>query len=64
MQKGTKMSDYWKGYRTMKRLAYDYGNADAAYREIYSSNVSDKFVMGAERALRYIRKVGVANITA
>lgn len=55
---------YWKGYRAMKRLAYDYYNADKAYREIYNSNASDEFVRGAERALRYIKRVGVQNITA
>lgn len=55
---------YWKGYRAMKRLAYDYCNADRAFREIYQSNASDAFVRGAERALRYIRRVGVSNITA
>lgn len=57
-------STYWKGYRAMKRLAYDYCNADKAYREIYNSNTSNEFVKGAERALRYIRRVGVQNITA
>ena len=55
---------YWKGYRAMKRLAYDYCNADLAYREIYGSNASNEFVRGAERALRYIKRVGVQNITA
>lgn len=55
---------YWKGYRAMKALAYDYGNADMAFREIYNSNCSNTFVRGAERALAYIKRVGVANITA
>lgn len=53
---------YWKGYHAMKRLAYDYCNADLAYREIYQSNASNEFVKGAERAWRYIKRVGVHNI--
>lgn len=56
--------EYWRGYRAMKRLAYDYGNADLAFREIYGSNESDTFVKGAQRALRHIERVGVQNITA
>lgn len=55
---------YWSGYRTMKRLAYDYCNADRAYMEIYNSNHGNEFVKGAERAWRYIKRVGVMNITA
>ena len=55
---------YWKGYHAMKRLAYDYCNADLAYMEIYNSNASNEFVKGAKRALRHIKKVGVAHITA
>lgn len=58
------MKEYWKGYRAMKRLAYDYGNADKAYWAIYQSNHSNEYVRGAERAWKYIRRVGVANITA
>jgi hypothetical protein len=58
------MKEFWKGYRAMKRLAYDYCNADRAFAEIYNSNVSDKFVAGARYALKYIKRVGVANITA
>lgn len=60
----TDRKTYWKGYRAMKRLAYDYGSADRAFREIYNSNASDTFVKGARRALRYIERVGVWNITA
>ena len=55
---------YWNGYHAMKRLAYDYGNADLAYMEIYNSDASNEFVKGAERAWRHIKKVGVAHITA
>lgn len=55
---------YWKGYRAMKRLAYDYANARMAFREIYQSNASNAFVSGARRALAYIERVGVQNITA
>ena len=58
------LKTYWKGYREMKRLAYDYMNAEIAFREIYNSNASDEFVAGARRAYRYIKRVGVANITA
>lgn len=53
---------YWKGYHAMKRLAYDYCNADKAYMEI--CNCSNEFVKGAECAWRYIKRVGVQNITA
>lgn len=60
----TDRKTYWKGYRAMKRLAYDYLNADKAYMEIYNSNCSNEFVKGAERAWRYIKRVGVQNITA
>lgn len=56
--------EYWTGYRAMKRLAYDYGSAYRAYRDIYNSNASNVFVKGAERAYRYIERVGVAHITA
>ncbi len=55
---------YWNGYRTMKRLAYDYCNADKAFMEIYNSNSSDMFVRGARRAYEFIKRVGVQNITA
>ena len=55
---------YWKGYRAMKRLAYDYGDANRAFSEIYQSNASNTFVAGARRAYEYIKRVGVANITA
>lgn len=55
---------YWKGYRTMKRLAYDYGNAEIAFREIDQSNASNTFVRGAQRAYDYIKRAGVLNITA
>ena len=60
----SKRKTYWKGYRAMKRLAYDYCNADMAYMEIYNSNCSNEFVKGARRAWRYIKRVGVQNITA
>lgn len=55
---------YWKGYKAMKALAYDYCNAEKAFKEINQSNASNAFVRGAERAYRYIRRVGVQNITA
>lgn len=55
--------EYWNGYRAMKCLAYEYCNASKAFREIYSSNASNTFVNGARRALRYIERVGVWNIT-
>lgn len=58
------LKTYWKGYHTMKRLAYDYYDADKAYREIYNSNCSDEFVKGAERALKYIKRIGIRNLTA
>ena len=60
----TERKDYWKGYHTMKRLAYNYRNEDLAYMEIFTSNLSHAFVRGAERAWRYIKRIGVQNITA
>lgn len=61
--KTTDRRTYWKGYRALKRLALDYWSAEKAFNEIYQSNTSDKFVAGARRAYRYIKRVGLANIT-
>ena len=57
-------SEYWRGYRVMKRLAYDYYSVKGAFTEIYQSNASNEFVRGAERARRYIERVGLRNLTA
>jgi len=59
----TDRKTYWRGYHAMKRLAYDYYDADRAYMEIYNSNASNEFVRGAERARKYIKRIGIRNLT-
>lgn len=47
---------YWQGYHAMKRLAQQYGNARAAFSEIYNSNTSNIFCSGARRAYEHIQR--------
>lgn len=54
---------YWQGYHAMKRLALDYYDARRAFNEIHQSNASATFVAGARRALEYIQRVGLHNVT-
>lgn len=64
MMNDSQRKEYWRGYRTMKAHAYDLYNTAKAFRDIYNSNASEYFVRGAERAKRYIERVGIRNITA
>ena len=64
MMKDSQRKEYWRGYRAMKAHAYDVYDADKAFRDIYNSNEGAYFVRGAERAKRYIERVGIQNITA
>ena len=58
----TYMKEYWKGYRAMKRKAYDYYNVRTAFLEIYNSNHGNAYVAGACKAKEYIERIGLQNL--
>lgn len=58
----TYMKEYWKGYRAMKRKAYDYYNVSTAFWDIYNSNCSNAYANGARKAKEYIERIGLQNL--